>query len=132
MRSAPLASLLLAIAGCAHGGTGALEADHALPASAPDRCHARPGPHSRFEVAVLGSGGPSSDGRGASSYLVFVDGAARILVDAGPGAFLRLGEMGIDLTPLDTVLLTHLHIDHAGDVPGVVKSRDLSTDGPLT
>ena len=132
MRAALLASLALAAAGCAHGGTGAREADRTQPASAPDRCHAAPGPHSRFELAVLGSGGPSSDGRGASSYLVFLDGTARILVDVGPGAFLRLGQMRVDLTALDTVLLTHLHIDHAGDVPGFVKSRDLSSDGPMT
>jgi len=87
---------------------------------------------SKFEVAVLGSGGPRSFGRAASSYAIFIDGTARILVDAGPGAFLRLGEMDIDLTALDTVLLTHLHIDHAGDVPGFVKARDLSANHPVS
>lgn len=50
----------------------------------------------------------------------------------GPGAFVRLGEMKIDLERIDTILLTHLHIDHSGDVPGFVKSRDLSFDHPLT
>jgi ribonuclease BN (tRNA processing enzyme) len=43
----------------------------------------------------------------------------------------RLGEMGIDLRRLDTFLLTHLHVDHSGDLPGVVKMRDLTDDGPL-
>lgn len=81
---------------------------------------------------MLGSGGPSAAGRAASSYLVFIDGIARILVDVGPGAFVRMGEMDIDPTALDLVLLTHLHIDHAGDVPGFVKSRDLSSNQPLT
>ncbi len=51
--------------------------------------------------------------------------------DVGPGAFVRLGEMGIDLRQLDTVLLTHLHVDHAGDLPGFVKSRDLGFDEPM-
>ena len=61
-----------------------------------------------------------------------VDGVARILVDVGPGAFVRLGETSIDFKALDTVLLTHLHIDHVGDLPGFVKSRDLTYDEPLT
>jgi ribonuclease BN (tRNA processing enzyme) len=81
---------------------------------------------------VVGSGGPDPFGRAASSYAVFVDGSARILVDVGPGAFVRLGEMHIPLEGLDTLLLTHLHVDHAGDLPGFVKSRDLSVDVPLT
>lgn len=87
---------------------------------------------SRFELVVLGSGGPRGVGRAASSYVVVVDGVARILVDVGPGAFVRLGEMNIEFKSLDTVLLTHLHIDHSGDVPGFVKSRDLSFDEPMT
>ncbi len=86
---------------------------------------------SRLALAVLGSGGPRSFGRAASGYVLFVDGVARALVDVGPGAFVRLGEMGVDLHRLDTVLLTHLHIDHAGDLPAFVKSRDLTYDEPL-
>ncbi len=81
---------------------------------------------------MLGSGGPASFGRAASGYLLFVAGVARILVDAGPGAFVRMGEMGIDASALDLVLLTHLHVDHSADLPGIVKSRDLTSDGPLT
>lgn len=85
-----------------------------------------------FELSVLGSGGPASVGRAASGYVVSIDGTPRILIDAGPGAFVRIGEMGLDVERLDTILLTHLHVDHAGDVPGVVKSRDLSDDHALT
>ena len=85
---------------------------------------------SRFELAFLGSGGPRGFGRAASSYAVFIDGTARLLVDAGPGAFVRLGEMDLDFSAIDTLLLTHLHVDHAGDLPGFVKSRDLAGDQP--
>jgi ribonuclease BN (tRNA processing enzyme) len=81
---------------------------------------------------VVGSGGPSAFGRGASSYAVFIDGSARLLVDVGPGAFVRLGEMGVDARRLDILLLTHLHADHVGDLPGFVKSRDLAFDEPMT
>jgi ribonuclease BN (tRNA processing enzyme) len=82
--------------------------------------------------AGLGSGGPQARGRAASSYLVRIAGKARILVDVGPGAFVRVGELGVDLEELDTLLLTHLHIDHTGDVPGFVKSRDLTFDEAMT
>lgn len=43
-----------------------------------------------LELMVLGSGGPGAVGRAASCYLVLINGNARILVDAGPGAFARL------------------------------------------
>ncbi len=86
---------------------------------------------SSFELVVIGSGGPVSVGRAASSYLVRVDGIPRVLVDVGPGAFVRLGEAKVDLARVDTVLLTHLHVDHSGDLPGFVKSRDLATNDDL-
>jgi ribonuclease BN (tRNA processing enzyme) len=75
---------------------------------------------------VLGSGGPGAAGRAASCYLVLIDGTARILVDAGPGAFARLGEAKLSLSDTDIVLLTHLHVDHAGELPGLFKARAVS------
>jgi ribonuclease BN (tRNA processing enzyme) len=85
-----------------------------------------------LEVLVLGSGGPRPFGRGGSSYIVSVDGVPRILVDAGPGAFVRIGEMQVDLDRVDTVLLTHLHIDHSSDLAAFLNARALTSDGPIT
>jgi ribonuclease BN (tRNA processing enzyme) len=85
-----------------------------------------------LEVVVLGSGGPRAFGRGGSSYIIVVEGTPRILVDAGPGAFLRIGELDLDLEKVDTVLLTHLHIDHSADVPAFFNARALTSDGPIT
>jgi ribonuclease BN (tRNA processing enzyme) len=84
-----------------------------------------------IELLVLGSGGPGAAGRAASSYLVFIDGDARILVDAGPGSFARLGEAKASLSETDIVLLTHLHIDHVGEIPGLFKARAVSGSGPI-
>jgi len=85
-----------------------------------------------LEVVILGSGGPRAFGRAGSSAIVVVRGVPRILVDAGPGAFLRIGELGLDLEKVDTVLLTHLHIDHSGDLAAFFNDRALTSDGPIT
>ncbi len=128
---AALAALLVALVGCGQASAGAGRAAPSAPDAVPTSCAPRASA-SRFELVVLGSGGPRGFGRAASGYVVRVDGAPRILVDVGPGAFVRLGEMSLDFESLDTLLLTHLHIDHTGDVAAFVKSRDLSFDAPLT
>jgi ribonuclease BN (tRNA processing enzyme) len=87
---------------------------------------------SPLEVVVLGSGGPRAFGRAGSSFLVLVERTPRILVDAGPGAFLRLGELEMNLERVDTVLLTHLHIDHSEDLAAFFNARALTSDGPIT
>src|ERR1700730_10128010 len=84
-----------------------------------------------LEVVVLGSGGPRAFGRAGSSYIVLVDGTRRVLLDAGPGAFVRIGELNIDLQQVDIVLLTHLHIDHSGDLAAFFNARALTSDGPI-
>src|SRR5271155_46299 len=89
-------------------------------------------PKPALEVVVLGSGGPRPFGRGVSSFIILLDGAPRILVDAGPGAFLRIGELNLDLDNVDTVLLTHLHIDHSGDLAAFFNARGLTSEGPIT
>jgi len=99
--------------------------------SAPDLAAALD-PAPPAELVVLGSGGPRMVGRAASSNAIVLDGKARILVDAGSGAAVRLGEAGLDIEDLDTILLTHLHIDHSGDLPGVAKARGMIHQGPMT
>jgi ribonuclease BN (tRNA processing enzyme) len=84
-----------------------------------------------LDLLVLGSGGPGATGRASSSYIVLINGTARILVDAGPGSFARLGEAQVSMTKVDIVLLTHLHIDHAGELPGLFKARAVSSSAPI-
>ena len=73
-------------------------------------------------VQVLGSGGPAPDvGRASSGYLVWVDGKARLMIDAGGGTFLRFAESGARIEDLSLIVLTHLHTDHAGELPNLLK-----------
>jgi len=84
-----------------------------------------------LELVVLGSGGPGATRRAASCHLVLVDGTPRIFVDAGPGCFVRLGETGLPLAKANIQLLTHLHADHAGDLPGLFKARAVAARAPV-
>jgi len=89
-------------------------------------------------LQVLGSGGPEvQDQRASSSYLIWIDGKAKVLIDAGGGSALRFGESGATMSDIDVVLFSHLHIDHSADFPALIKSsffesrqRDLLVYGP--
>ena len=87
------------------------------------------------QVQVLGSGGPElADKRASSSYLVWIAGKPRVLVDIGGGAALRFGESGAAVSDLDVILLTHLHVDHTADLAALIKSsffEDRSRSLPL-
>ena len=74
-------------------------------------------------VQVLGSGGPElQDKRASSSYLVWENGQARALIDAGGGSALRFGESGAQMSQLDVILFSHFHVDHSGDFAALIKS----------
>ena len=104
------------------GATFALAAPQAMALGAEDAATTPPA----LELLVLGSGGPGAVGRAGASFVVLVDGKARLLVDAGAGTFVRAGEEHLPLRDLDIVLLTHLHIDHASELPGLFKARAVS------
>ena len=89
-------------------------------------------------LQVLGSGGPEvQDQRASSSYLIWLDGKAKVLIDAGGGSALRFGQAKANMMDIDAVLFSHLHIDHSADFPALIKSsffenrkRDLPVFGP--
>jgi len=76
----------------------------------------------KIELEVLGSGGPEIDGRASTSYLLWIDNKAKLIVDMGSGSMLRFEESGAKLETLEAVVLTHLHIDHSVDLPSFVKA----------
>jgi len=76
---------------------------------------------------VLGSGSPiADDARSGSGYLVWREGRALVLIDAGGGIFLRFGQSGARLEDLELIALTHFHTDHAADLPASLKGAHFS------
>ena len=99
-------------------------ADHA---SAQSGCTAEP-----LMVQVLGSGGPHPEGgRASTGYLVWRDGRALVMVDAGGGTFLRFGEAGAQLEDLTLLAISHLHPDHVSDLPALLWLSELVRKQPL-
>ncbi|MDF1875145.1 MBL fold metallo-hydrolase [Sulfurimonas sp. SAG-AH-194-I05] len=76
----------------------------------------------KIELEILGSGGPEIDGRASSSYLLWIDNKARLLIDMGSGSMLRFEQSNAKLESLQAVVLTHLHIDHSVDLPSFIKA----------
>ncbi len=89
-------------------------------------------PATGVAVQVLGSGGPrAGTGRASSSYVVWVDGRSRIMVDAGGGSFLRVGESGAQLADLDLLALSHFHPDHVSGLSAILWLSDGLRQEPL-
>lgn len=90
-------------------------------------------------VQVLGSGGPESqDKRASTSYLVWQNGKARVILDAGGGTALRFGESEAQMSQVDVFLFSHLHVDHSSDFPALIfsswfedRNRPLPIYGPV-
>jgi ribonuclease BN (tRNA processing enzyme) len=89
-------------------------------------------------VQVLGSGGPESqDKRASTSYLIWQNGKARIILDAGGGSAPRFGESGAQMSQVDLFLFSHFHVDHSSDFPAMIfsswfedRNRPLPIFGP--
>jgi ribonuclease BN (tRNA processing enzyme) len=72
-------------------------------------------------LQILGSGGPAiNSDRASTSYLLWIDGKARMLVDMGGGAYLRFGQSGAKLSDLALIAISHLHPDHVSDLPALL------------
>jgi len=124
MRRVLIAVVLLAAGGNAAPAISATTHGVALPpASMQSTAQTQNCGSTGVTVQVLGSGGPElQTKRASSSYLVWIDGKARVLVDAGGGSALRFGESGAQMADLDVILFTHLHADHSADLPAFIKS----------
>lgn len=68
-------------------------------------------------------------GRTIGVYLLPLDGDAFALVETGPGSTLRtvtaaIGHAGFELRNLEAILVTHIHLDHAGAAGELTRTTD--------
>ena len=83
-------------------------------------------------VQILGSGGPMINrDRASTSYLLWIDAQAKILVDMGGGAFLRFGQAQAKLSDLSLVAISHFHPDHVSDLPALLWLSNFTRREPL-
>jgi len=77
-----------------------------------------------LKVTLLGTGvGIPMPGRAQSAILV--QNEMRLLFDCGAGTIIRLTEAMTSVRNLDTVVLTHLHLDHTSDLLALASARYL-------
>jgi len=81
-------------------------------------------------LQILGSGGPAINReRASASYVLWVGGQAKMLLDMGGGTYLRFGQSGAKLSDLALVGISHLHPDHVSDLPALLwLSRQARTE----
>ena len=69
-----------------------------------------------LHILLCGTGSPMPDMTRANACAAVIAGGRVVVIDAGPGAWSRLAAANIPGAKIDTVLLTHLHSDHIGDL----------------
>jgi len=92
----------------------------------------------RVRLQMLGTRGPELwDAQASTSYLLWLDDKALIIVDAGPGSAQRFEQSGANYEDLRLFLFTHFHADHSADFPAYIKggffsdrTQDLLIFGP--
>ena len=73
-----------------------------------------------MRVVITGSGSSWADADRSSASQVIEVGGKPLLFDCGPGTGMSLMKAGINLTAIDRIFLTHLHMDHSLEAPSLI------------
>lgn len=78
-----------------------------------------------MRVTVLGTGAALATGDRVQTGILVErqDPERTLLVDCGSGVLHRLAAVGCAVTDINSVLLTHTHLDHVSDLAGLAKAR---------
>lgn len=85
-----------------------------------------------MRVTLLGTGSALPSRHRLQSGSLIEAGQRRLLVDCGSGITHRLAQVGVAVTDIETVLLTHTHLDHVADLPTLLKARWLNEEPELS
>lgn len=69
-----------------------------------------------LHVLLCGTGSPMPDLTRANGCAAVIAGGRVVVIDTGPGSWAKLAAANVPADKVDTVLLTHLHSDHIGDL----------------
>jgi len=78
-----------------------------------------------MELTFLGTGSAMPASERFQTGLLF-EGSEPLLVDCGSGALHGLARTSVGYEGVETVLLTHHHLDHVSDIPVLMKARWLA------
>jgi len=85
-----------------------------------------------MRLTFLGTGSAMPTGERHQTGLLVESGDDRLLVDCGSGVLHRLAETEAGYEGVDTVLLTHHHLDHVSDLMPLLKAKWLAGSTSLT
>ncbi|MCX2761127.1 MBL fold metallo-hydrolase [Vibrio sp. Sgm 22] len=72
---------------------------------------------------MLGAGGPElSTNNVSTSYLLWDNGKARYLIDSGAGTAFHFNQTGANISDLNAIIISHMHVDHTADLISLIKS----------
>jgi len=85
-----------------------------------------------MRLTFLGTGSAMPTGERFQTGLLLESGNSTLLVDCGSGALHGLARTQVGYEGVDTVLLTHHHLDHVSDLLPLLKARWLAGEESLT
>lgn len=89
----------------------------ALAMPATGRAQQQPTQAGAMAVTLLGTGSPSLNPARFGPATLVQAGGLNLLLDAGRGCTVRLGQIGVPLGQIGGVFLTHFHSDHVNGLP---------------
>ena len=69
-----------------------------------------------LHIYLCGTGSPMPDPSRANACTAIIAGGHIVIVDTGPGSWRNIAQAKLPGKYIDTILLTHLHSDHIGDL----------------
>jgi ribonuclease BN (tRNA processing enzyme) len=85
-----------------------------------------------MRLTFLGTGSAMPTGERFQTGLLLESGEDRLLVDCGSGVLHGLARTSVGYEGVDTVLLSHHHLDHVSDLLVLLKTRWLAGETTLT